>query len=108
MPIRLSHFFLRTSLEFPIAEPADFGVGFDGFGAVRAFAGTCRIAESAFLEGALMIFNDLLDALRIPLCVAVAVDLVGPAGRFDPDIRPENSRFDADRRDVPDVDGFFV
>ena len=65
--------------EFSVAEAADVGVGFDGFGAVRAFAGACGIAESAFLEGTLVIFNDLLDALRIPFCVAVAVDLVGPA-----------------------------
>ena len=77
--LRLPPPLIRGISEFPIAEPADFGVGLDGFGAVRAFAGTCQIAESAFLEGALMIFNDLLDALRIPFGVPMAVDLVGPA-----------------------------
>jgi len=65
--------------EFSIAEAANFGVGLDGFGTVGAFAGACGIAKGAFLEGALVIFNDLLDALRIPFGVAVAVDLVGSA-----------------------------
>ena len=65
--------------EFSIAEAANFGVGLDGFGTVGAFAAVQRIVESAFFEGALVIFNDLLDALRIPFGVAVAVDLVGPA-----------------------------
>ena len=78
-PIRRSHLVLRTSLEFSIAEAADFGVGFDRFGAVRALAGACGVAEGAFLKSALVIFNYLLDALRVPSCVAVAVDLVGPA-----------------------------
>jgi len=45
---------------------------------VWAFAGACGVTESTFFEGALVIFNHLLDALRIPLGVAVAVDLVGP------------------------------
>ena len=78
-PIRRSHLVLRTSLEFSIAKAADFGVGFDGFRAVRAFAGTCGVTEGAFFKSALVIFNPLLDALRVPSCVAVAVDLVGPA-----------------------------
>ena len=70
---------IREILEFSIAEATDFGVGLDGFGAVWAFAGVHRVAESTLLESTLVIFNDLLDALRIPFGVAVAVDLVGPA-----------------------------
>ena len=78
-PLRCSHFVLRASLEFSIAEAADFGVGFDGFRTVRALARACGVAEGAFLKSALVIFNPLLDALRVPSCVAVAVYLVGPA-----------------------------
>jgi len=70
---------LRGISDFPIAEAADFGVGFDGFGAVGTFAGACGVGEGTFLEGALVVFHHLLDALRIPFGVAVAVDLVGPA-----------------------------
>ena len=69
----------RGISEFSIAEAADFGVGLNGFGAVWAFASAHRVAESALFESALVVFNDLLDALRIPFGVAVAVDLVGPA-----------------------------
>ena len=70
---------IREISEFSIAEAADSGVGLDGFGAVGAFAAVQRAVESAFFECALVVFDHLLDALRIPLGVAVAVDLVSPA-----------------------------
>ena len=70
---------IREILEFSIAEATDFGVGLDGFGAVGAFAGAGGIAEGTFLERALVVFDHLLDALRIPFGVPMAVDLVGPA-----------------------------
>ena len=68
-----------ASLHFSVAEAADFGVGFDGFGAVRASAGAHQVTEGPFFKGSLVVFNHLLDALRIPLGVAVAVNLVGSA-----------------------------
>ena len=77
--LRLPPPLIREISEFSIAEATDFGVGLDGFGAVGAFSGACGIAEGTFLERALVVFDHLLDALRIPFGVAVAVDLVGPA-----------------------------
>src|SRR5437867_3151952 len=61
--LRLPPPLIRGISEFPVAKAADFGVGFDGFGAMRASAGAHRVAEGAFLEGALVVFNHLLDAL---------------------------------------------
>ena len=70
---------LRGPSHFPFTETTNSGVGFDGLGAVRTLASARQIAERTFLERALVVFNHLLDALRIPLGVTVAVNLVGPA-----------------------------
>jgi hypothetical protein len=56
-----------ASLHFPVAEAADFSVGFDGLCAVRASAGAHQVTEGPFFKGSLVVFNLLLDALRIPL-----------------------------------------
>src|ERR1051325_5690894 len=56
----------------------------------------------------LVLLYKIADPVRILFPVAGAVNRIGAAAGFDPDVRPQDAGFDVDTGDVLDVHGVFI